>query len=506
MADRSGPATGARALQALPPRQFAVPWIAVAALAAAAWVVTVVLAREMGNGPGTMGLALLPFIGLWAVMMAAMMLPSVAPVAVLWTRLISGSSAGMGRTARMGMFLGGYLLTWAAIGAVAYAALFGTGRLATAAPTAAKWLGVAIFIAAGVYQVTPWKDACLRRCRSPVGALVYYAGYKGRGRDLRVGAHHGATCAGCCWGLMVVLVAVGVMNLAVMAALAVVVFTEKLWRYGKPFGVAVGVVLAVTGVLAIWFPWLLPGLHVSATPAMPAMLFQGIQELPAGLLAASARLRADPAMRVHLRVPLALVAAALADRHACLKQRLGDVGGVVCRTASDLGGDGADVGAVQAQPDAPDHLGQVLLAEVSVGVRDAGLSAIVDRVDGRGQHVGVDVQGGRVGVQHLPGIAHGPSCAGDLLLCTLRKGAISARTMSAAPHVSRPCAIVLSLSAVVLVVAAEPRHVALVAAERGAVEPLPHGPEPVEAPRVRGVGVVDDPVLEDERAHAGLFA
>ena len=69
---------------------------------------------------------------------------------------------------------------------------------------------------------------------------MYYAGYKGRGRDLRVGLHHGATCVGCCWGLMIVLVAVGVMNLAVMAALAVVIFAEKLWRYGKPFGQAVG--------------------------------------------------------------------------------------------------------------------------------------------------------------------------------------------------------------------------------------------------------------------------
>ena len=88
-------------VQALPPRQLAVPWIAVAALAAVAWSVTIMLARSMGNGPGTMGLALLPFLGLWVVMMAAMMLPSVAPVAALWTRLISGASAGIGRAVRM---------------------------------------------------------------------------------------------------------------------------------------------------------------------------------------------------------------------------------------------------------------------------------------------------------------------------------------------------------------------------------------------------------------------
>lgn len=268
MADHAGPASAVRPVQAVPPRQLAVPWIAVAALAAVAWAVTVMLARTMGNGPGTMGLALLPFLGLWLVMMAAMMLPSVAPVAVLWTRLITGAPAGPGRLLRMSTFLAGYLLAWAVAGTVAFAALAGAGRLLTVSPTAAKWLGVAIFTAAGVYQLTAWKDWCLRRCRSPIGALMYYLGFKGRSRDLRVGLHHGATCAGCCWGLMIVLVAVGVMNVAVMAALAVVIFAEKLWRHGKRFGQAVGVLLVAIGVLAIWFPWLLPGLHASSMPAM----------------------------------------------------------------------------------------------------------------------------------------------------------------------------------------------------------------------------------------------
>jgi predicted metal-binding membrane protein len=268
MANHAGPAYDTRPMQALPQRQLALPWIAVAALAAAAWAVTVMQARNMGNGPGTMGLALLPFLGLWLLMMAAMMLPSVAPVAVLWTRLISGVSTGPGRVARMSLFLSGYLLAWAACGAIAFAALTGTGRLLAASPAAAKWLGVAIFITAGIYQLTPWKEWCLRRCRSPIGALMYYSGFKGRGRDVRVGLHHGATCVGCCWGMMILLIAVGVMNVAVMAALAVVIFAEKLWRHGKPFGRAAGVLLVAVGVLAIWFPWLLPGLHVSGMPTM----------------------------------------------------------------------------------------------------------------------------------------------------------------------------------------------------------------------------------------------
>src|SRR5215470_18620776 len=131
MADNAGPVAATRPAQTLPPRQLAVPWIAVAALAAVAWVVTILLARTMGNGPGTMGLALLPFLGLWVVMMAAMMLPSVAPVAVLWTRLITGASAGPGRVIRMSLFLAGYLLAWAAFGAIAFGALGGAGLLLT---------------------------------------------------------------------------------------------------------------------------------------------------------------------------------------------------------------------------------------------------------------------------------------------------------------------------------------------------------------------------------------
>lgn len=261
MADQAAPTAVTPPTRAVPLRQLAPAWIAVALLAAIAWAVTLMLARTMGNGPGTMGLALLPFLGLWVVMMAAMMLPSVAPVAVLWARLIAAAATGPGRAARMSMFLTGYLLAWAVFGVVAFGALDGAGRLLAASPAAAKWLGVAIFIAAGCYQLTSWKDWCLRRCRSPIGALMYYLGFSGRSRDMRVGLHHGATCAGCCWGLMIVLVAVGVMNVVVMAGLGVVIFAEKLWRYGKPFGQAVGVVLIAIGVLAIWFPALLPGLH-----------------------------------------------------------------------------------------------------------------------------------------------------------------------------------------------------------------------------------------------------
>jgi len=254
-------AAAARPARLVPPRRLVVPWTTAALVAAAAWVFTITRARSMGDGPGTMGLALPPFLGLWIVMMAAMMLPSVAPVAVLWAHVIGAVPAAGARVARMTGFLGGYLLAWSACGIAAFAALTGAGRLAAESPAAAHWLGAAILAGAGAYQFFGRKDKCLRSCRSPIGALLRYMAFRGPSRDVRVGLHHGATCVGCCWGLMVPLIAVGVMNVPVMAALAVVIFIEKTWRYGKPFAKAVGILLIGIGLASIWLPWLLPGLH-----------------------------------------------------------------------------------------------------------------------------------------------------------------------------------------------------------------------------------------------------
>jgi predicted metal-binding membrane protein len=245
-------------------RQAAIPWAVLVVLAGLAWIVTVQQARGMGVGPGTMGMAFPFFMGMWVAMMAAMMFPSVAPVAVTWTRSIARRSEGFDRAARMVSFVGGYLVAWAAFGAVAFAALIGTQRLVDVSPEAAKWLGVSIFAAAGIYQLTPLKTACLRHCRSPMMQLMHYANYRGSARDLRVGVHHGTYCVGCCWGLMVVLIAVGVMNVPAMAGLAGVIFLEKLWTRGQLLSKVVGVAFLAIAGLAIFFPSLLPALHSSA--------------------------------------------------------------------------------------------------------------------------------------------------------------------------------------------------------------------------------------------------
>ena len=255
----------------MPLRQLLPWWIGLTLLAALAWVVTVQQADGMGVGPGTMGLTLIAFIALWVVMMAAMMFPSVAPMAVVWIRSVSARKTGMQRVAGVTEFLCGYMVAWAAFGLLAYGALLLSGRLVDASPTTARWVGAAIFAVAGIYQLTPLKDMCLRHCRSPVGSLFHYASFHGPARDLRVGMHHGAYCVGCCWGLMIVLIAVGAMNVAVMAALAVVILIEKVWIHGRGFATAVGVTLLVAAVLALWVPSMLPGLQAHPMPAMPAM-------------------------------------------------------------------------------------------------------------------------------------------------------------------------------------------------------------------------------------------
>lgn len=229
--------------------------------AAGAWAATVALARGMAGMTGTMGLGFGVFVPVWTLMMAAMMLPSVTPTASLYAKTVQGN-----RTVRIAGLAGGYLGAWAAAGLPAYGLAWLTGWLAGRHPGAAHVLAVVLFASCGVYQLSSLKDRCLAHCRSPLALLLHYGSYRGRFRDVRAGAHHGGYCLGCCWGLMVVLVAVGVMNVVAMAGLAAVVLIEKTWRWGPAAGRLAGVAALALAVAVVWFPWLAPGLH--APPPM----------------------------------------------------------------------------------------------------------------------------------------------------------------------------------------------------------------------------------------------
>jgi predicted metal-binding membrane protein len=230
-------------------------------VAAGAWAATVVLARGMAGMTGTMGLGLAGFVPVWTLMMTAMMLPSVAPTASLYARTVRGN-----RAARITGLAVGYLAVWAVAGLPAYGLAWFAGWLVGNHLTAAHVGAVAVFAACGIYQLSPLKDRCLAHCRSPIGLLLHYGSYRGRFRDLRVGAHNGAYCLGCCWGLMVILIAVGVMNVAAMVGLAALVLIEKVWRWGPAAGRVAGAAALALAVATIWVPWLAPGLH--AVPQM----------------------------------------------------------------------------------------------------------------------------------------------------------------------------------------------------------------------------------------------
>ncbi len=169
------------------PYRFTPQTVGLLVIASAAWLVTIYQSRAMGVMGGTMGLALPSFVGLWTLMMAAMMLPSVAPLASMYARSVRSS-----RLVRLGLFGGGYLLVWAGAGIPAFALASLAGSVSGMHPGASTVAAAGIFVWCGVYQLTPLKRRCLKHCRSPLSLLLRYGAYRGALRDLRAGAHHGA--------------------------------------------------------------------------------------------------------------------------------------------------------------------------------------------------------------------------------------------------------------------------------------------------------------------------
>ncbi|MFH8635288.1 DUF2182 domain-containing protein [Streptomyces lydicus] len=224
-------------------------------VAVAAWVWMATRWGGMQAMPGTMGLGLPAFLAVWTLMTAAMMLPATTPVAALYARTLT-----VHRAPRMVVFTVAYLLVWAAAGLPAYGLAAGLGRMASLPAATGTAVAAAVFAVSGLYQLTPLKDRCLARCRSPIGLMLRYASYPRTSRDLRAGAHHGAFCLGCCWSLMVLLAAFGVMNLWAMVALTAVITAEKLAPAGHLIARVVGFASIALAVAVFWFPALAPGL------------------------------------------------------------------------------------------------------------------------------------------------------------------------------------------------------------------------------------------------------
>jgi predicted metal-binding membrane protein len=233
-----------------------------AAVTAIAWFLTVRLAGGMSMSAGPMDMAsAMPSAGrqlglvsgMWAAMMVGMMVPSATPMVVAYTDWTRRGPAHGSRAAAVTSFLSGYVLVWVGfslLAAILQMALERVGLLTAMGATSRPALGGTVLVLAGLFQLTPWKQSCLRRCRTPLGFLI--AEWRdGATGALIMGVRHGAYCLGCCWLLMAVLFVVGTMHLVWMAAIAAFVLAEKVAPRGLPVRYAGAAALVVWGALTM---------------------------------------------------------------------------------------------------------------------------------------------------------------------------------------------------------------------------------------------------------------
>lgn len=238
------------------------------ALAAGGWWWSVRRMDGMDDGPWTTLGSFTWFLTVWVVMMAAMMLPSVAPTVALYARMTRSRTPHAPLT-----FTAGYLLVWVAVGAAAYTValvatvLFGDGLQWE---RAGRPLAGATLLLAAAYELTPLKDVCLGKCRSPLGFLLstWRDGWRG---SARMGVELGSWCLGCCWALMAALFALGVMSAQWMAVVAGLIAIEKTLPWRRIATWSTTTALLVLGLLLLAAPDALPGLTEPARTTTPTM-------------------------------------------------------------------------------------------------------------------------------------------------------------------------------------------------------------------------------------------
>jgi predicted metal-binding membrane protein len=239
-------------------------------LAAIGWGLVVWQARtdtsmEM-HGGGQMGLDLTMgmtaplFLGMWVAMMVAMMFPAAAPMILLFDRVERGKREAGRSYVPTAYFVGAYLAIWTAFGAAAFTVAVGVDRLAADSDwVTGNWarLGGLLLIAAGLYQLTPLKEVCLSKCQSPISFLMT-SWRDGKSGAIQMGLLHGLYCVGCCWLLFVILLPLGVMNVAAMVVIALFVFAEKCLPVGYRLARAAALVLVVYGLVVTVVPGAFP--------------------------------------------------------------------------------------------------------------------------------------------------------------------------------------------------------------------------------------------------------
>jgi predicted metal-binding membrane protein len=215
---------------------------------------------QMASWPWAWTLA--AFLGGWVVMMAAMMFPAAAPMTHAFARSTRGTNAPARATLLIALFLSGYLLVWGGLGLAVFLANELASELADNSDRivdAGPYIGGVFLIGAGIYQFTSFKQWCLSKCRSPL-SFVLKEWRSGTVGALAMGVKHGLYCLGCCIGLMVGLIVVGVMSIPWMVTLACLIFAEKVTRWGPQIARATAVVMFAAGVALIVYGEKLPGL------------------------------------------------------------------------------------------------------------------------------------------------------------------------------------------------------------------------------------------------------
>lgn len=208
------------------------------------------------SGPDTSAWSvstLLPLFLMWAEMMVAMMLPTVAPMALTFALVNRKRREREQPYAPAAIFLGGYLAIWTAFSAVLALgqwALHGAALLSPMMASTSAWFAGGLLVSAGIFQFTPWKHSCLTHCRSPLNFLLS-EWREGRSGAFVMGVKHGAYCTGCCWVLMALLFVLGVMNVLWIAAITALVLIEKALPRGAFIGHLAG------GALVAWGAWVL---------------------------------------------------------------------------------------------------------------------------------------------------------------------------------------------------------------------------------------------------------
>ena len=262
-------------------RSRAVLIAALFVLAIVGWTITDERMHGMDAGPGTDLGTFGFYTTAWVVMMAAMMFPSIWPMVVVYSRVQRGKEE-RGQAALQGAttaFISGYLVTWTAAGLVSYAVFQAARSLSIDALSwdrSGPYLAGGVIAAAAVYQLTPLKDVCLSKCRSPL-MFVLTSWQPGRRGALRMGIEHGAWCVGCCWALMAALFALGVMSVGWMVFIAALIAIEKLLPWKGLANRGIAIVLVALGITVAFTPERVPGLTVpNSSEAMRAMEAMGM--------------------------------------------------------------------------------------------------------------------------------------------------------------------------------------------------------------------------------------